>query len=579
MTAAVLASWPRRARPLAPLLPVAYAAGAVLVVGAARRSQVDGLTTYAGISSAADGFDLAAGLALLAAASAAIHDATTGAAGRIVLAAGVVWFAQDWEGWSGGPAVVRSLGAAALPLLVVPPALLVASAIRSRGLRVAVGGGAVIVIGTALVRALVRDPLLDPNCWRDCVSRSLVVHAEPSLARALDHAWLGTTVALGVVVLVAGAKGVIASRGASRRMLAPVLVPAALACAAMAAYSAALLRRPLEQPRSVEYSALFYTRAVAFAALGAGLLLIVARRQRQRAAVSRLAEELGDVPDALASAFGDPSVQVAYWLPAERRYVDGQGRRVDLPTPTTGRAVTPIVRSGSPVAVVMHDPSLTSSLEHELGSAARLAIENERLQAEVRAQLEALRRSRMRVTERADSERRRLERDLHDGAQQRLLALSFDLRLARAAAEGEGDEWLAATLAAAIDEARAALEELRELAHGIHPAVLTEAGLEAALATLADEAPLAVELTTTAERFDAPVEAALYVAAREAIDDAARRGATWASVNVAGRVTLDVEDDGATRSSPLVHVADRIGALGGETTFGANSLRAEVPCA
>jgi signal transduction histidine kinase len=561
------------------LLPVAYAAGAILVVGAARRSQVDGPTTYAGISSVADGFDLTAGLALLVAASAAIRDAATVAAGRIAFVAGIVWFAQDWEGWSGGPAVPRSLGAAGVPLLVVPPALLVARGIRSRGLRLVVGAGTLIVIVTALLRALVRDPLLDPYCWRDCVSRSLVVHAEPGLARALDHAWVGTTAALGVVALVAGAKGAIAGRGASRRMLAPVLVPAALACGATAAYAVALLRRPLEQPRSAEYSALFYTRAVAFAALGAGLLVVVARRQRQRAAVARLAEELGEVPDALASAFGDPSVQVAYWLPAAGRYVDGQGRSVDLPTPTAGRAVTPIVRSGSPVAVVMHDPSLTTSLERELGSAARLAIENERLQAEVRAQLEALRRSRMRVTERGDAERRRLERDLHDGAQQRLLALSFDLRLARAAAENDGDERLTATLAAAIDQAQAALEELRELAHGIYPAILTEAGLGAALATLADEAPLAVELTTTDERFDAPVEAALYVAAREAIDDAARRGATWSSVDVAGRVTLTVEDDGAARSSPLVHVADRIGALGGGTTFGANSLRAEVPCA
>jgi signal transduction histidine kinase len=237
------------------------------------------------------------------------------------------------------------------------------------------------------------------------------------------------------------------------------------------------------------------------------------------------------------------------------------------------------VRGGNPLAVVMHDASLTGSLERELGSAARLAIENERLQAEVRAQLEALRRSRMRITERGESERRRLERDLHDGAQQRLLALSFDLRLARSAAEADGDERLATTLSAAVDEAQVALEELRELAHGIYPAVLTEAGLSTALATLADEAPLPVELSATPERFDAPVEAALYVAVREAIDDAARRGATWANVSVDGRITLRVEDDGVARSSPLLHVADRIGALGGETTFGPNSLRAEVPCA
>ena len=124
-----------------------------------------------------------------------------------------------------------------------------------------------------------------------------------------------------------------------------------------------------------------------------------------------------------------------------------------------------------------------------------------------------------------------------------------------------------------------ALEELRELAHGIYPAILTEAGLSTALSTLADEAPLPVELAVTAERFDAPVEAALYVLVREAIDDAAKRGATWIRVSVDRRVTVSVEDDGAARPSALVHVADRIGALGGETAFGPNSLRAEVPCA
>jgi signal transduction histidine kinase len=573
---AVLSSWPRRA---GPLLPVVCAAAAVLVVGAARESQLTGPTTYAGLSTTTYGFDLAAGVALLAAAAAAIRDTATALAGWLVLAAGVVWFAEDWEGWSGGPAVIRSLGAGAVPLLVVPSALVVATAIRSRPLRLAVVAGAAVVLAAAVARALVRDPLLDPYCWRDCVSRSLVVRPAPSLARTIDHVWLGTTVALGLLVLVAGIARVAGSVGAARRMLTPVIVPAALVCTVTAAYAAALLRRPLEQPGEAEYAALFYARAVTSAALGAGLLLVVARRLRQRAAVSRLAEELGAEPDALASAFGDPTVAVAYWIPAAGGYVDSEGRTVDQPTPTATRAVTPIVRGGRPVALVSHDAGLTTSVERELGSAARLAIENERLHAEVRARLEALRRSRMRITERGDAERRRLERDLHDGAQQRLLALSFDLRLARTAAESDGDERLATTLAAAIDEAQAALEELRELAHGIYPAILPEAGLASALATLADEAPLAVELSATEERFDAPVEAALYVAAREAIDDAARRGATWARVGVAGHVTLTVEDNGVARSSPLVHVADRIGALGGDTTFGPHSLHAEVACA
>jgi hypothetical protein len=110
--------------------------------------------------------------------------------------------------------------------------------------------------------------------------------------------------------------------------------------------------------------------------------------------------------------------------------------------------------------------------------------------------------------------------------------------------------------------------------------VLAEAGLATALATLADEAPVAVELgPLPAERFDATVEAALYVSVHEAIDDAAWRGATWVRVGLEGEVRLSVEDDGAPRPAPLVHVADRIGALGGETAFGSRSLEAEIPCA
>src|SRR5207245_1550766 len=127
--------------------------------------------------------------------------------------------------------------------------------------------------------------------------------------------------------------------------------------------------------------------------------LTVARRWQQRAAVSRLANELGAVPDALATAFGDPTLEIAYWLPTANRYVDAGGRPVDAPVAANGRAVTPIVRSGRPVAVVSHNASLAAE-SLELGSAARLALENERLQAEVRAQLESLRESRMRITER-----------------------------------------------------------------------------------------------------------------------------------------------------------------------------------
>jgi signal transduction histidine kinase len=574
MAAAVPASWPARTRSAVFLLPVVYGIAALLVAAATRGPRDLGPSSYAGVSRAAYAADLVAGLGLLAAAALALLAPVARRLGVLAFAAGVLWFAPDWEGWPNGPAALRSLGAAAVPLLAVPFALLAADRPRARRLAWA---GVLALVLISLARLLVRDPLLDPNCWRDCLSRSFVVHADSGLARGLDRAWETTAVVLAVAV------------GASvrlRRATAATVIPGALVLATVAAYAVELLRRPQEDPLAAAYSDLFYARSVAVTAVAAGVVLAIFRMRHQRVVISRLADELGEAPqpgrlgEALAGTFGDPTLEVAYWLPRAGRYVDSDGAWVDPPPQANGRVITPIVRGGAPVAVVGHDASLLGpSFERDLGSAARLAVENERLQAEVRAQLEALRRSRLRITTRGDSERRALERDLHDSAQQRLLALSFDLRLARAAAAQEGDERVTAELDAAVAEAQVALEELRELAHGIYPAVLTEAGLAAALATLADEAPVAVELTVAAERFDADVEAALYVTAREGIDDAARRGASWVALRLEGRAELTIEDDGAPRTTPLVPVSDRIGALGGSTGFGERTLHAELPCA
>jgi signal transduction histidine kinase len=220
-------------------------------------------------------------------------------------------------------------------------------------------------------------------------------------------------------------------------------------------------------------------------------------------------------------------------------------------------------------------------LLEEVLAAARIGIENERLQAEVLAHVEDLRASRARIVETGDAERRKLERDLHDGAQQRLLALSYDLRLARA--EANGDAATTALLTSAVDEAQAALEELRRLAHGIYPAILAEAGLGPALASLADYAPIPVELgDVPAKRLPDPIETAAYVAVADAIDDAVARGATFVSVEVSlagGEVVVMVADDGSDRQAALVQLADRIGALGGSLETGPTTLRAEMPCA
>ena len=298
--------------------------------------------------------------------------------------------------------------------------------------------------------------------------------------------------------------------------------------------------------------------------------------------------DLGDAPTpgsleaALGLAVGDPELRMAYWLPDSGRYVDPRGSPVAEPVTAPGRAVTALVRDGRLVAVVTHAASV-SDLEREIGADVRLALENERLQAEVLTQLIDLRASRARIVETGDAERRRLERDLHDGAQQRLLALSYDLRLAAAAAQADGEAETASLLADATGEAQVALGELCELAHGIYPAILTEAGVASAIATLADGAPLPVEIAETDEqRYPAPVETAVYLVVAEAIEDAAGRGSSYVTLSLlrAGdRLVVSVQDDGSERTHPMVHLADRVGALGGSLDVEPTKVRAEVPCA
>jgi signal transduction histidine kinase len=261
--------------------------------------------------------------------------------------------------------------------------------------------------------------------------------------------------------------------------------------------------------------------------------------------------------------------------------VDATGRPVAEPVAAPGRAVTALVRDGRRIAVVSHTAALPE-LERELGAAVRLALENERLQAEALAQLDQLRASRVRIVETGDAEGRRLERDLHDGAQQRLLALSYDLRLARAQAQADGDAPTGTLLTEATDQARAALGELRELAHGIYPAILAEAGLGPALASLADAAPLPVEILAEAEgRYPAAVETAAYLLVAEALEDATSRDASHATVSVVRtgeRLVVTVEDDGSDRTAELVQLADRVGALDGRLAVEPTRLRAELPC-
>jgi len=339
-----------------------------------------------------------------------------------------------------------------------------------------------------------------------------------------------------------------------------------------------------------------------FAILPVGLLIGLLRTRLGRAAVSDLVVELsrhqvtGSLRDSLARALGDPSVQLALALP-DGSYVDSHGSNVTLPSPGSGRAVTAIESDGKPLAALIHDPAVDEEdpgLVEAAGSAARLALEKEQLQAEVRASLEEVRASRVRIQQAADSERRRLERDIHDGAQQRLVALGVALRLARDRAAVRGDQALAGDLDGAAGQLKQALSELRDLAQGIHPAVLTRAGIGPALRVLAEVSPIPVEISVSPpERYPDDVEAAVYFVVSEALANAAKHsGAKRVDVSVrrvGTRLLVDVRDDGAGGATPvdgsgLTGMTDRVAVLGGVVKVtsppgAGTSVQAEIPCA
>jgi signal transduction histidine kinase len=342
---------------------------------------------------------------------------------------------------------------------------------------------------------------------------------------------------------------------------------------------------------------------VAFAVLPYAFLAGLVRSRYSRAgAVGELIERLNN-PEAdrslglaLGDALGDRSLKLVYWRPSAGHYVTYDGRPVTLPEPGSGRAVTEVEREGIRVGAIIHDASLADEpdLVRAVAASAALALENERLEAELRARLDELQTSRSRLVEVSMFERRRLERDLHDGAQQRLVALSLQLGLAqRRLQDGDGAA-AGIMLDAARDELARALEELRELARGIHPAVLTDRGLEAALESLAERTPLPVSLDQMpAERLPAPVEAAAYFVVAEALTNVARYAkASQAEVRIrrnGGYAVVEVHDDGVGGADPatgtgLRGLADRLAALDGRLEVHSppgegTTVRAEVPCA
>jgi signal transduction histidine kinase len=311
--------------------------------------------------------------------------------------------------------------------------------------------------------------------------------------------------------------------------------------------------------------------------------------------LGRPGDERGSLRDAIAAALGDSSVILAYWIALTDTYVDAGGRRVELPKLGSGRIATPIERAGIPLAIVIHEDSLAGARElvSAVGGAAALALENERLEAELRARIEDLRLSRARIVQAADDERRRLERDLHDGAQQRLVAIALSLKIARTSIDGDPAA-ARDLLDGSIGELTAATAELRELARGIHPAILTDRGLDAAINALAGRASVPVEVRNLSrERHAASVESTAYFVVAEALTNVARYSqASHAQVEIGrrnGTLVVEVRDDGVggadpRRGSGLRGLADRVAAVDGQLRVtsapaAGTTVHAEIPCA
>ena len=431
----------------------------------------------------------------------------------------------------------------------------------------------------------------------DCPDSAIRLGTDPIVYDVLDPLTSAIALVLVGYILYVLVKRWEVARHPQRRAMAPVLWSG---ICLLVVFAGQLTTEAVNGPDALQ-SVTMLLGLIFFALTPYGFLFGLLRsRVVQAGAVSELLRKMGDAPDGsslrdlLSRALGDRSLQVVYWLEDSQRWVDAAGRPAALPEhDDPARMWSPVEREGRRVGAIIHDRMLCDDPElvRSVAAATGLSIENERLQAQLRARVEELRRSRARIVEAGTAERRRLERNLHDGAQQRLVALSLTLRLAQGRVHKD-PQVAEQLLGSAQEELGRALEELRELARGIHPAVLSDRGLSAALEALAGRSPVPVELDgTPRERLPPSVEAAAYFVVAEALTNVVKYAqASQARVCVSrtnGHAVVEVYDDGVGgadpgRGSGLRGLADRVSALDGtlelRSPHGAGTLlRAEIP--
>jgi signal transduction histidine kinase len=511
--------------------------------------------------------------------------------GRLLVAVGAGWAITALAGSSNS--VLYSTGRVAAwiveigfvyAILAFPSGRL--SGRADRALVVALS--ALAVVGY-LPTALLAERYPTPTPWTECRSAcpdnafkvvgsepGFVVHGLPAVREALT-----ILVFLGVAAILA--RRVRTATRLTRLTLVPVLT---IATARLVVFAVAIVIRRVS-PDSPAVDVLAWTLALLIPVMAIGFLVGLVRwRMFAGAALERLAQGLHAHPDAqrlrsvLAEALGDPSLLLAYWQSRSRGgWVDASGDPVALPAPGPGRSVTGIYdEDGRRLAAIVHDDALHDQPELVEAAAtfAIMARENERLGAQVESSLREVQESRARILATADDERRRIERDLHDGAQQRLVGLRIKLELAEELMPWDptrGRELLHEI----GDDTVEALEEVRSLAQGVYPALLARRGLTDALREAALRSPIPTSLEhTSVGRYREAVESAVYFCCLEGLQNAAKHasGATRVTVSLVddGVLRFEVRDDGAgldpatSAGAGLTNMRDRLAALGGDLT-------------
>lgn len=546
-----------------------------------------GAATFAGASTRTELLLLGAGWSLAAGAATfglgrPRHDAVS-----VLMLAASAWFAAEWYSPEAESAVVFTAGlalwGAAPPFVAWALVGFLSGQLRSWWHRILVSSAilsGVVVVG--LLPALFLDPVAI-GCAA-CPRNLLLLDSRPDLAFDLSGLGLRLGGLLLVTVVVVTGWRVLTVGHLRRSTSAPFL-----ACAATYVVGAALAwLRGAERGfvgTGSDQRWLWQLQAVALVGAGVGLAWAAAETRRARLQVADVvlrqgeASRMSSLDSPLADLLGDPSLRIVYPV-GNGNHVDAAGNPLDVAelTRATDRSVTRVVRGGELVASLVHrrGPTAEPGIVDQVLRIARLGLEHEALSARLRARERELRASRQRVVATADRERRQLERDLHDGAQQRVVGLLLGLELVRASAPDASNA--ADGVDAVVRDLRRAADGLREVAHGIHPAVLSDEGLAGALEVLAENRPGAVFLEqVTGERFTPEVESAAYVVVVAVADGHVRVRATHED----GRLVLDL----ATTDMPerLVEVEDRVGAMDGsvevtQTPDGVR-LRAAIPCA